>query len=607
VGPAKKNKKDLYLFMGRTETFENKVNTLLIQETPALADMRRIMLEIDEFINSPDYPGLNIDERGRLQNVRKDLRSRIREQEDAEEAKIRPDTGQPAQPQSQSSGNLQPAQMSWAGAGQQTTAPVGHNPTAEEQMEAAEKLFYSGRFSDAINLYDRVLLIEPGWERAKQHRAEADNYLRTGYIPSVALPSDAASAYGKAQSAARVGRYQDALSMLTKAQSLLRELGIQRWQEGQEFEQKLQENIDAENAYQEGLKLFRSGQVDEGIDSVETAYRATGLPKYADRAQSMRKFKESTRAINEILSSSTLESKPLVQAKADLDNLSNEYGDNPAVARLRTRFEAAIPRIVGPLKEQARDLKTQAERSPTIEETLFFARQAKQQLDQIRSLEGMDDSLDRLNNEVDKTIRDAQRLADELAAANTSYENHQNWPSEAARLSAEVRKRYPNDPGVVGLKRNLSRYQLIRFGIRAVSAILIILIAAGLVWLAIGRIKTFQASLVPTPTGTPTATATITPTLTATATITPTITLTPTPTMTPTPTSGIALRDIWARTGCYEAFNAVGRIPEKAPLRFLPSERRFDDFGRECVLVEYQGANKSVIGWVLISDLGGLE
>jgi tetratricopeptide (TPR) repeat protein len=593
--------------MGRIETFENKINNLLIQETPALADMRRIMLEIDEFINSPDYPGLNIDERGRLQNLRKDLRSRIREQEDAEETTASLESSQLPQPQPQYPSSPQPGQTAWGGSAQPGAVAAGHNPTAEEQMEAAEKLFYSGRFSDSIKLYDRVLQIEPSWERAKQHRAEADNYLRTGYIPSVALPSDAASAYGKAQSAARVGRYQDALSMLAKAQSLLRELGIQRWQEGQEFEQKLQENIDAENAYQDGLKLFRSGQVDEGIDSVETAYRATGLPKYADRAQSMRKFKESTRVINEILSSSTLETKPLVQAKSDLDNIANEYGDNPAVNRLRTRFEAAIPRIVGPLKEQVRDLKTQAERSPTIEETLFFSRQAKQQLDQIRSLEGMDDSLDRLNDEVDRTLRDAQRLADELAAASTSYENHQNWPSEAYRLSAEVRKRYPNDPGVVGLKRKLSRYQLITITLRLFIAILIILIAAGLVWFAIGRINVYRASLVPTQTGTPTATATITPTMTSTPTITPTITLTPTPTMTPTPTSGIALRDVWARSGCYEAFNAVGRIPEKAPLRFLPSERRFDDFGRECVLVEYRGADKSVIGWVLISDLGGLK
>ena len=112
-------------------------------------------------------------------------------------------------------------------------------------------------------LFDRILQLEPNWERPKQHRSEAENYLRTGYIPVVALPADAASAYGKAQSAARVGRYADALALLEKAQSVLHGLGIQRWQEGQEFAQKLQENIDAEKAYEEGLALFQKGQIDE--------------------------------------------------------------------------------------------------------------------------------------------------------------------------------------------------------------------------------------------------------------------------------------------------------------------------------------------------------
>jgi hypothetical protein len=88
---------------------------------------------------------------------------------------------------------------------------------------------------------------------------------------------------------------------------------------------------------------------------------------------------------------------------------------------------------------------------------------------------------------------------------------------------------------------------------------------------------------------------------TPTATLTPTATHTPLPT--PTPIAGVALREVWARSGCYEGFNAISRIPQGGLLRFLPSERRFDQFNRECVLVEYQGPDKSVIGWVLIMDV----
>jgi hypothetical protein len=100
----------------------------------------------------------------------------------------------------------------------------------------------------------------------------------------------------------------------------------------------------------------------------------------------------------------------------------------------------------------------------------------------------------------------------------------------------------------------------------------------------------------------------LTPTSTPTQTPMPSSTPTPSPTPTFTPTStpflGAALRDVWARSGCYEGFNAIGRIPTGGNLRFLPEDRRFDTFNRECVLVEYQGENRSIIGWVLLADIG---
>jgi hypothetical protein len=61
---------------------------------------------------------------------------------------------------------------------------------------------------------------------------------------------------------------------------------------------------------------------------------------------------------------------------------------------------------------------------------------------------------------------------------------------------------------------------------------------------------------------------------------------------------------MWARNGCYESFTAVGRIFAGATVRFLPAERRFDDFNRECVLVEGQRQGGSIIGWVLLMDIG---
>jgi hypothetical protein len=40
-------------------------------------------------------------------------------------------------------------------------------------------------------------------------------------------------------------------------------------------------------------------------------------------------------------------------------------------------------------------------------------------------------------------------------------------------------------------------------------------------------------------------------------------------------------------------------------VRFLPAERRFDEFNRECVLVEYlTETGGALTGWVLTLDVG---
>jgi tetratricopeptide (TPR) repeat protein len=584
--------------MNRFEEINAALEQLKEQESVDLVDLRKIMIEIEEFVNSDQYSILSIEQRGQIQEERKVLRARIQQSEspqagDASEGGV--STGAPADG-GQTGGN--------AGGQSQAEEVKRHDPLAEQQMEEAEKLFYSGRYAEAINLFDRVLQSEPNWDRAKQHRAEAENYLRTGYIPAVALPADAASSYGKAQSAARVGRYADALNFIEKAQSMLRELGIQRWQEGQEFAQKLQENIDAENAYQEGLQYFQQGNFDDAIERVETALRATGLPKYQDRAKEYRGVKDTLRAANELLSQVVIEPKAISQAKADLDRLTADFGANPAFTRLKERLQAAIPRVVEPLKEQTRALKTQADRAQTLEGALYLANQARQQLDQIRNLEGLDESLDRLQVEVEQLQRDIRKFDDDLQAARRAYEKNPSWPAEAARLSAVVRERYPTDPGVVEINRLLRRYNLSLLGIRAGGVFLGFIVIILIIMWGAGRIHAYQISLTPTATATPTSTATFTatPTFTETPTLTPTPSLTPT--LTPTPMAGFAQRDIWARNGCYEGFNAVGKIPAGGALSFLPSERRFDSFSRECVLVQYQTNAGAVIGWVLFADVG---
>ncbi|GAP07276.1 hypothetical protein ATHL_02146, partial [Anaerolinea thermolimosa] len=87
----------------------------------------------------------------------------------------------------------------------------------------------------------------------------------------------------------------------------------------------------------------------------------------------------------------------------------------------------------------------------------------------------------------------------------------------------------------------------------------------------------------------------------------PTSTSTPrpteTPTITPTPLTATVTRKVWARNGCYEEYTAIAQIPEGGVVRLLPAERRFDALSRECLLVEYVGETRTIIGWILIADI----
>ena len=212
--------------MNSSESLETRANQLLEQEGPALSELRKLSIEIDDFINSSAYQELNPEQQRKYQDLYRNLMNRVRSISEGKN----PTGTQTIDPgQSSQAGDIEPiGEVNRAG----QTAP-DHSPEAVRLMDEAEQLFYGGRYSEAIKLYDQVLGIEPRWERPRQHRAEAENYLRTGYIPSVALPPEAAASFGKAQSASRVGRYQDAQALLEKAKASLRESGIQRWQDGQ--------------------------------------------------------------------------------------------------------------------------------------------------------------------------------------------------------------------------------------------------------------------------------------------------------------------------------------------------------------------------------------
>ena len=484
-----------------------------------------------------------------------------------------------------------------------------HDPEAEAIMDTAEEAFYGGNYQKAIPLFEKVLQIEPGWSRAREHRDEAEEFLRSGNIPSVALPPDAGKAYGKAQSAARVFRYQTALDYLDEAFASLKETGIIRWREGEALRQDLENQVQAQEVYQEGLALVRQGDLQGGLSKIQTAASAVALPEYVDKVSEIRGDITSLNEIADIVNlSSSIPPQKLAESRQTLDRLSLKYDEIQQISRLRNRMEIILPTVTAALLDKIRQSKRQGDSAGTIKAAKQAYDQAEEDLETLQTLKPDDPQVRILQGEVKLAHQDILTQEDSLQRANQTLNSENRFfPRNAFNISKDVRTRFPEDPEVLNLKRRLRWYHVTLYGGGAIAAFLLILV----LWFGGRSIASGirERRLALTPTATPTATITLTPTITPTPTVTPTITPLPTETPFYTPTSepittGTIGRNLFARNGCYESFRATGRLPEGAVVTIIPqTERSFDEFNRECVLIEYRADDTNVIGYVLMIDL----
>lgn len=484
-----------------------------------------------------------------------------------------------------------------------------HDPEAERMMDQAEEAFYKGNYQVAIPLYEKVIQMEPGWTRAQEHHAEAEEYLRSGNIPSVALPPEAGKAYGKAQSAARVFRYQVALNYLDEAFDHLQEAGIKRWREGEELRHDLENQIQAYDIYKEGQNLLTQGELVAALGKIQTAASAVAIPEYIDKAAEVREDIAMLNEVSDLVSlSGKIPPSKLADAKSKLEKIRMKYGEIPQLGRLRNRLDLLVPATIQSLLDNTQRFKQEAANAPTASLAREKVNGARENLDFLRQLDAYDSQSLSLENEISALETEISANEDAIERAQQAMESgNKYFALDALRISAKARKRFPQDPKILDLKRGfLPTYLIAGVGILVLLVLLIMGISLGAK--AISN-SIHERNLAKTPTATMTPTITLTPTITA----TPTITQTPTPDYSPTPTATITptpivsvqtIREVWARSDCYDNFAATGRIPIGTTLTLLPmAERRFDTFNRECLLVEFRTGNFAIIGYVLMMDV----
>ncbi len=362
----------------------------------------------------------------------------------------------------------------------------------EHMMDDAESLFYGGQYAEAVKKYDLVLAIDPNWERAREHRALAVRYLHEGQIPASALPLEVAILYGKAQSVARVGDFSKALELLTQAKEILLYKGINKWAEGIDFEFRLLEYLDAEKIAAEGVRLFDQGEFNAAIYKVDKALHATQLPKYKYLVEQYRQFEVDYNDVSNDVFMGVGNPDVIIRALKKLDTMSSEYDEHPSLQKLRSRLQNIIPSIMEILVQEIKGLKTKSERASTLDAAQVAAQQAKSKIDQVIRFAITDSSVVRLNQEISSQISNLAQLENSLIMAQDVYLRRKVWPSEAWAISEEVRDRFPKDPKVLELQRNLSGYQTIK----TILLLVILIIAILLLWFVSKWAISFYNSLI---------------------------------------------------------------------------------------------------------------
>src|SRR4030042_5675477 len=72
--------------MTELESLKDDYFRLIEQENPPLIDLRNILLEVEDFINSSNYQDSSAEERNLLQEFRQNLKSRLSDHEEQREA-----------------------------------------------------------------------------------------------------------------------------------------------------------------------------------------------------------------------------------------------------------------------------------------------------------------------------------------------------------------------------------------------------------------------------------------------------------------------------------------------------------------------------------------
>ena len=631
--------------INRINRLYEKLNGLLAISKPHMGDVQKAIKEIEDLVESQEFKS-GVQDRsipvalvGKLTQLEDDLKNKLDELQSQKSEKL-------AQPEVSAPNK------------EETVEHVDpHNKEAIAVMEKADGLYWRGKWKDAYELYDQVLKLDPNWLRAQEYSAKAkSNYDNNVGIPKTAVPDDIRSDFARAESALSRWELEIAKSFVDKAVIASKRLKLGQWDELSDLALRIDNYLDIHNAfkkaltlpdnqldeaievvsaaydqsqrplyktkldelelrktqliYEEGLKLFKLGRLDEAIRKTnEASLQQPDNSLYSGTTTEFSKVKDLEQEISQLLEDPKLVSAHFLDIEKrfqyvqgvlskHLDSVKNHI----VVKDLQNRFDNQRPLVLSDIKSNISTEQKRYDLATKVDDAEQAHDEATKQLALLAQIGTDQNDVQRLTERKESRQIELDQIRDDISTLLQRLTQKRKFTvKEDCDRAAELLERFPNDPSVKRFQKPLQDRLFQRRLITSGGIVIAVIFLSVLSVLSVKAWNGYVSAL------TPTATMTFTATSTPTSTPLPTATITPVPSATPLPPRMQVLRDLYAKSGCYEDYRVTGQIPVGGVVTLLQSDREFDNLGRECILVRYQSSKESVVGWVLLVDLGSIN
>jgi hypothetical protein len=148
-------------------------------------------------------------------------------------------------------------------------------------MDDGLEAMYQYEFDKAISLFEKVLVIEPNWERASEHLRDAKEY-KAGKVRPPRLPQEISLPLGRTMSMVRAGQLNSARKEMDLILGLVKEKGIPVWNELKDLDKEISDGLIAENLFMEAKRLAKKGDINIAVEKAKKASEFSGKPLYKE-------------------------------------------------------------------------------------------------------------------------------------------------------------------------------------------------------------------------------------------------------------------------------------------------------------------------------------